>query len=155
MLLWPDQSCEVPELSRQHCSSRIRKSSNRNRNFTFFFVFQVINFFSAFAKLRNVTIRFVLCVGPSVRPHWTTRLPLDRFSWNFIFEDFSKFWRDSSSFIKIWWEYEVESIIIRNAVAFVFLLAALSFARASLSVVFFLSQLCRFEVARSVRLSQL
>ena len=40
------------------------------------------------------------------------------------------------------------------AVAFVFLLAALSFSRASLAVVFFLSQLCRFQVARSVPLSQ-
>ena len=43
---------------------------------------------------------------------------------------------------------------IRNAVAFVFPLAALSFSRASLDVVFFLSQLCRFQVARSVPLSQ-
>ena len=50
--------------------------------------------------------------------------------------------------------YEDESIIIRSAVAFVFLLAALSFPRAPLDVVFFLSQLCRFEVARSVPLSQ-
>ena len=46
--------------------------------------------------------------------------------------------------------YEGESIIIRSAVAFVFLLAALSFSRASLGLVSFLSQLCRFEVARSV-----
>ena len=51
-------------------------------------------------------------------------------------------------------KYEGESILIRNAVAFVFLLAALSFSCASLCVVFFLSQLCRFEVARSVPLSQ-
>ena len=51
--------------------------------------------------------------------------------------------------------YEGESIIIHNAVAFVFLLAALSFSRALLGVVFLLSQLCRFEVARSVPLSQL
>ena len=50
--------------------------------------------------------------------------------------------------------YEDESIIIRKAGAFVFLLAALSFSRASLGVVFFLSQLCRFEVARSVPLPQ-
>ena len=49
-------------------------------------------------------------------------------------------------------KYHGESIIIRNAVAFVFLLAALSFSRASLAVVFFLSQLCRFQVARSVPL---
>ena len=51
-------------------------------------------------------------------------------------------------------KYEGESIIIRNAVAFVFLLAALSFSRASLGVVFFLSRLCRFQVARSVPLFQ-
>ena len=50
--------------------------------------------------------------------------------------------------------YEGESIIIRSAVAYVFLLAALSFSRASLGVVFFLSQLCKFEVATSVPLSQ-
>ena len=50
--------------------------------------------------------------------------------------------------------YEGESVIIRNAAAFVFLLAALSFSRASLGVVFFLSQLCGFEIARSVPLSQ-
>ena len=49
-------------------------------------------------------------------------------------------------------KYERESKIISNAVAFLFLLAALSFSRASLAVVFFLSQLCRFEVARSVPL---
>jgi hypothetical protein len=49
---------------------------------------------------------------------------------------------------------EGESIIICNAVAFVFLLAALLFSRASLGVVFFLSQLCRFKVARSVPLLQ-
>ena len=46
--------------------------------------------------------------------------------------------------------YEGESIIIRNAVAFVFLLAALSFSRAPLRVVSFLSLLRRFEVARSI-----
>ena len=51
-------------------------------------------------------------------------------------------------------KYDGESIIICNAFAFVFLLAALSFSHASVDVVFFLSQLCRFEVARSVPLSQ-
>ena len=56
--------------------------------------------------------------------------------------------------IRYEFKYEGESIIIRNAVAFMFLLAALSFSRASLGVVFFLSQLCRFEVAQSVPLSQ-
>jgi len=49
---------------------------------------------------------------------------------------------------------EGESIITRNAVAFVFLLATLSFSRASLGVVSVLSLLRRFEVAKSVPLSQ-
>ena len=40
----------------------------------------------------------------SVRPHGTTRLPQDGFSWNLIFEDFSKFRWENSSFIKIWQE---------------------------------------------------
>jgi len=50
--------------------------------------------------------------------------------------------------------YEGESIIIRTEVAFVFLLAVLLFSHASLGMVSFLSLLRRFEVARSVPLSQ-
>jgi hypothetical protein len=50
--------------------------------------------------------------------------------------------------------YKGEPIIIHNSVAFVFLLAALSFSCASLGVVSFLSQLSRYEVARLVPLSQ-
>jgi hypothetical protein len=38
----------------------------------------------------------------SVRPHETTRLPLSVFSWNLIFEDFSKIRPENSSLIKIW-----------------------------------------------------
>jgi hypothetical protein len=34
--------------------------------------------------LRKATICFVMSVRPSVRPHGTTRLPLDGFSWNLI-----------------------------------------------------------------------
>jgi hypothetical protein len=49
--------------------------------------------------------------------------------------------------------YESESIIIRILVVFVFLLVAL-FSREALGVVSFLTQLCRFEVTRSVHLSQ-
>ena len=52
----------------------------------------------AFVKLRNATIRFVMSVCPPVRlsvhpplrPHETTRLSLDWFSWNLIFEYFRK-----------------------------------------------------------------
>jgi len=43
-------------------------------------------FLGAFGKLRKATINFVM----SVRSHGTTRLPLDGFSWNLIFEDLSK-----------------------------------------------------------------
>jgi hypothetical protein len=45
-------------------------------------------------------------VCPSVRPHWT-RLPLDGYSWNLIFEYFSKICPENSSFIKIWKEYRI------------------------------------------------
>jgi hypothetical protein len=54
-------------------------------------------FLGSFAKLRKAAISFVI----SARPHGTTRLPLDGFSWNLIFEDFSKNCRENSSFIKI------------------------------------------------------
>jgi hypothetical protein len=50
--------------------------------------------------------------------------------------------------------YEGESKIIRNAVAFVCLLAALSFSRSSLGALSFLSLLHKFQVARSVPLLQ-
>jgi hypothetical protein len=39
-------------------------------------------------KIAKTTISFVLSVRPSVCPHGTTRLPLDGFSWNFVFENF-------------------------------------------------------------------
>jgi hypothetical protein len=44
-------------------------------------------------------------VLPSARPHGTTRLPLDGFSWNFLFQYFfSKICRENSNLIKIWEE---------------------------------------------------
>ena len=39
-----------------------------------------VEFLGAFAELRKATIIFVMSVRPSVRPHGTTRLPLDVFS---------------------------------------------------------------------------
>ena len=57
-------------------------------------------FLGAFAKLRKPTISVVISVLPSVRPHGTTRLPLDGFPWNLILEHFSKICRENSSFIK-------------------------------------------------------
>ena len=38
----------------------------------------------------------------SICSHGTTRLPLDGFSWNLIFENFSKIYEKYSSFIKNW-----------------------------------------------------
>jgi hypothetical protein len=40
-------------------------------------------------------------MSPSVRAHRTTRIPLDGFSCNLIFEDFSKICHENSSFIKL------------------------------------------------------
>jgi hypothetical protein len=40
----------------------------------------------AFAELQKATISCIMS-RPSVSPHGTTRLPLDGFSWNLIFED--------------------------------------------------------------------
>ena len=57
-----------------------------------------IQFLSAFAKSLKATISFVISVRPSVRPHVRTRPPLERFSWNLIFECFSKNCLEYSSF---------------------------------------------------------
>jgi len=45
-----------------------------------------------------------MSVCASIRPHGTTRLPLDAFSLNFMFRYFRKSYRENSSFIKIWQE---------------------------------------------------
>ena len=52
---------------------------------------------SAYSKLRKATIYFFM----SVLPSGTTRHPLERFPWKFIFEYFSKICREISSSIKI------------------------------------------------------
>ena len=51
-------------------------------------------FLGAFAKLQEPTVVVA-------SPHATTRLLWHGFSWNFIFEDFSKICQEISSFIKI------------------------------------------------------
>ena len=61
----------------------------------------VCSFLGAFAKLRKATVSFVMYV----RPHETTRLPLDGFSSNLILEYFSKICRKNLSSIKIWREW--------------------------------------------------
>ena len=46
---------------------------------------------------KDETISFVM----SVRPYGITRLPLDRITWNLIFDNFSKICLETSSFLKI------------------------------------------------------
>jgi hypothetical protein len=58
-------------------------------------------YLGASAKLLTAAVSFGMSVCPSVRPHGTTRLPLDGFSLNLIFECFSKIYREKSSFVKI------------------------------------------------------
>jgi hypothetical protein len=53
----------------------------------------------AFAKLRK---RLLASSCPFVRPQGTTRLPLDGFSWNLLFQYFLKIWRKCSSLIRSW-----------------------------------------------------
>ena len=64
-------------------------------------------FLGAVAKLRKATISPAMIVCLSVRPNGITRFPLDGFSWNFIFEYFSKICRENSSFIKIWQKTDI------------------------------------------------
>jgi hypothetical protein len=64
-------------------------------------IFHDLIVFRCFAKLRS---DYWLChchVCPSVRPHVTTRRPLDGFSRSSIFEDFSIICWELPSFIKI------------------------------------------------------
>jgi hypothetical protein len=62
--------------------------------------------FRCVCKIWKATISFYhVCL--SVHPHGTTRLPLDGFLWNLIFQDFSKICPEISSFIKIWQGYWV------------------------------------------------
>jgi hypothetical protein len=63
------------------------------------------SFLGVCAELRKTTISFFTClsvsqsVSQSVSLHETTQLPLDGFSLNLIFEDFSKICREILSFI--------------------------------------------------------
>ena len=49
-----------------------------------------LHILGALAQLQKITISFVMPVHPFVHPHGTTRLPLDGFSWNLIFESVLK-----------------------------------------------------------------
>jgi len=70
-------------------------------------LFIFIFFFCALAKLRKTTVSFVMSVRLSARllvcPSSCNNLA-DRFSWNLIFEYFSKICQRNSSLVKIWQE---------------------------------------------------
>ena len=78
------------------------------------FLFEILpkkeGYLGAFAKFRKAFVTVVISVRVSVsfffcapvRPNKTAWLPLTRFSWNLIFDYFSKICRESSRFIKIW-----------------------------------------------------
>jgi len=59
--------------------------------------------FTFFRRIRKIARSdyYLRHVCLSVRPHGTTRLSLEGFSLNFIFEDFTKICKENSSFIKI------------------------------------------------------
>ena len=57
---------------------------------------------SSFEKLRKASISFVFSVCLFVRPHGTTRFLLHGFSWNLIYQYFSKVCLVNLSFFTIW-----------------------------------------------------
>jgi hypothetical protein len=99
----------IPPMFHAHSSPMLHTLCNWQRRLITH-VHSTCCFSRAFAKLRKTTInvvmsvRLCLSVRPSDRPQGTTRFPVDGFSWNFIFEYFSKICREKSSFIQIWQE---------------------------------------------------
>jgi hypothetical protein len=74
-----------------------------------FVVLCLIKYWDVFAPFKHFhkisRSDYQLChICLPVRPHGTTRLPLDGFLWNLIFGNFSKMCLENSSFIKIWQE---------------------------------------------------
>jgi hypothetical protein len=65
--------------------------------FSWFYWQNCLCLLDTFTKLRKATSS---CL--SVRPHGTTRLPLDGFSWNLIFEYFSKIFLENLRFVQLW-----------------------------------------------------
>jgi hypothetical protein len=83
-------------LTTQYACSRLCRVTTE-KSARLFFVNSILG---AFANLWRVIISFVVSVCPSVRPYGKPRLQLDGFSWNFIFECFSKVCRETS--ISFW-----------------------------------------------------
>jgi len=73
------------------------KNIYSNKNVIIFIASQTIS-----QNCVRPTLIFVMSVRHCVRPHLTTRLPLEEFSWNLIFDYFSKICRGNSSFVTTW-----------------------------------------------------
>jgi len=73
----------------------------------FLFLRLSYDFLGVFANWRKAIISFVISGRLSVRPHGKTRLLLNGFSRNLIFQDFSKIYNTNSSFTKIGREQRV------------------------------------------------
>jgi hypothetical protein len=78
-------------------------ASGLNLYLAFDCVFMVNSFLGAFVKLRKATISFVM----SVCPHGITRLPMDGYLWNLVYEDFSKICRETWSLFEVWQKQRV------------------------------------------------
>ena len=95
---------------RIRCSSNGRRTVSCNQNvllLDYYYFYFVVFVCRRFRKIGKSDCSFVMSVRPSFRPHGTTtRLPLDGFSWNLIFDYFFSFkhCRENSGFIKTWQE---------------------------------------------------
>jgi hypothetical protein len=81
IILWLTPLMDLVTKNNHNISADYMLGLNWSRTFNWLTLFP-----GAFAELRKATISFVT----SVCPHETTRLPLDKFWWNFMFETFSK-----------------------------------------------------------------
>ena len=93
--------CQSTHVSRLCLPSAFRCylviASQNISSFIVIFYMRFVKFLDTFATLRKVNIRFVM----SVLTSRTTRLSMDGFSWNLIFEDCLRICRENSGFLKI------------------------------------------------------
>ena len=104
--------CSYPLMSSEICFCPFHRKNNRHHDKMLFFACKlrktdqrVRSFLGAFAKLRKATLSFVMSVRPSVclsvGPHGTFQRLKDGFSWNFIYQYFSKICQENESSINL------------------------------------------------------
>ena len=107
-VLWAVLCCAVLELGTK-VAARVRKQktlrttdrlkgASASWGLSFVRIMRLGAFLGAFLKFQKATLRFVMFVCLSVRPHGTTVLPQDGFLWNVIYAYFPKTCRENSSF---------------------------------------------------------